>query len=346
MEFNKQIFNSLEDAIFIFSQDLQVIECNSSFAKLFKTSELSFPVTFIEINRNLDFQNFLKVSVLQKRLHRLAEFSFDTIRTPLTHYYDISCTPLENSAFYICIFHDITEKKITEQIKEDFISNFSHEIKTPLTVLHGHIQILKNDIGEPSGKNDKLISVIQKIEFNSSRMINLFNDMLLLSSVEKKSEIQKDIVEIEDNIVFLAQDLLVTYPGKHVNFIFEIKQKSFFVDLPFFEQILINLIDNSLKYGAAEMNIVISTYQENDYDVLVVEDSGPGIPDNQLHRIFERFYRGEIAHSPASKGTGLGLAIVKHIVQKHEAKIHVSSILNSGTKFILHFKKSTGPVYS
>ena len=336
MKFNQQVFNSLQDAIFIFSQDLQVLECNASFAKLFNTFELSFPVSFIEINRNLDFLNFLKAAVLRNDLEKLQGFTFDTIQSLHTRYFDISSSPLKDTDLFIGILHDITERKITEQIKEDFISNFSHEIKTPLTVLHGHIQVLKNDILNFSEASKKVSPVIQKMEYNSNRMINLFNDLLLLSSVEKKSELQKEVVEIEDHITFLANDLLVNYPDKKVRFIFDIQQKEFYVDLPLFEQVLINLIDNSLKYGADQ--IQISTHSENDFDVLIVEDNGPGIPDHQIPRIFERFYRGELAHSPASKGTGLGLAIVKHIIQKHEAKIQVTSQLNTGTKFILHFK--------
>lgn len=331
MKFNQQIFNSLQDAIFIFTQDLQVLECNSSFAKFFNTQELSFPVTFIEINRNLDFQLFLKAAIENKDVSKLFAFTFDTIQNPLTRYFDITCSPLEQSELFICIFHDITERKNTEQIKEDFISNFSHEIKTPLTVLHGHIQSLKSE-----DTSKKIAPIIQKMEYNSNRMINLFNDLLLLSSIEKKSEIQKEVVEIEDHIHFLANDLLVSYPDAKVEFKFNIKQKIFYVDLPLFEQVLLNLIDNSLKYGSSQ--IAISTFTENEMDVLIIEDNGQGIPEHQIHRIFERFYRGELSHSPASKGTGLGLAIVKHIIQKHEAKIHVSSQLSSGTKFTLHFK--------
>lgn len=339
MKFNQQIFNSLQDAIFIFTQDLQVIECNSSFEKFFNTQELIFPVSFIEINRNLDFLNFLKKSVLQKALCKISEFSFETIQTPLKRYYDISCTPLENSNLFICIFHDTTEKKITEQIKEDFISNFSHEIKTPLTVLHGHIQALKNEMTELPETQNKLNQVLLKMEYNSNRMINLFNDMLLLSSVEKKSEIKKEETEIEDCITFLAQDLLINYLNQNVSFNFNLAQKSFFIDLPLFEQVLINLIDNSLKYGSD--TIKISTFNEQGFDILTIEDNGIGIPESQIHRIFERFYRGEVSHSPSSKGTGLGLAIVKHIIQKHEAKIQVSSQPQLGTKFTLHFK--SGP---
>jgi two-component system phosphate regulon sensor histidine kinase PhoR len=331
MKFNQQIFNSLQDAIFIFTQDLQVLECNSSFAKFFNTKELSFPVTFIEINRNLDFQIFLKSAIENNVVTKLHAFTFDTIQSPLTRYFDITCTPLEQTELYICIFHDITERKNTEQIKEDFISNFSHEIKTPLTVLHGHIQSLKNE-----DVSKKIAPIIQKMEYNTSRMINLFNDLLLLSSIEKKSEIHKEVVEIEDHINFLANDLLVSYPDAKVELNFSIKQKSFYVDLPLFEQVLLNLIDNSIKYGSSQ--ITISTFSENEFDVLTVEDNGQGIPDHQIHRIFERFYRVELSHSPASKGTGLGLAIVKHIIQKHEAKIQVTSQLKTGTKFVLHFK--------
>ncbi len=340
MEFNQHIFNSLQDAIFIFSKDLTVIKSNSALNKFFNTLDLTFPISFIEINRNLDFHNFLKLAITRREISKLKNFYFDTIQTPMTQFFDISCSPLENSEYYICIFHDITERKNTEQIKEDFISNFSHEIKTPLTVLHGHIQVLKNDISNIPEISHKINPIIQKMEYNSTRMINLFNDLLLLSSVEKKSEIHKEHVEIEDNIIFLAQDLLVSYPEKEVIYTFEIEQKEFFIDIPLFEQILLNLLDNALKYGPSKMNISIQTKVDHDFDCLIIKDNGTGIPPNQIHRIFERFYRGEVSHSSSSKGTGLGLAIVKHIIQKHNAKIQVSSSLGVGTTFTLQFKKN------
>jgi two-component system phosphate regulon sensor histidine kinase PhoR len=340
MNYNKEILNSLEDALFIFTKELLVLECNTSLAILFNTKELAFPISSIEINRNLDFQNFLKKSVRVAELSKLIDFSFDSPQTSLSHFYDISCLPLNNSELYLCTLHNITDRKKTEQIKEDFISNFSHEIKTPLTVLHGHIQLLKNEIQCFPDLIPALNSTIQKIEYNSNRMINLFNDLLLLTSVEKKSAITKDYYNVEDNITFLAQDLLVNYPNKRVQFIFKFDQKFFYIDLTLFEQILINLIDNSLKYGTEILDIKIATYEENNYDVITIEDSGPGIPANQLHRIYERFYRCEISHSNSQSGTGLGLAIVKHIVQLHDAKIHVLSTVGIGTKFTLHFKKS------
>lgn len=331
MKFDQQIFNSLEDSIFIISHELQVIEKNNSFLKLFKAFDLNFPLSFIEINRNLDFQNFLKDAVTKKQSSKIVDFSFETIHTPLMRYFDITCLPLENSELYICIIHEITERKITEQIKEDFISNFSHEIKTPLTVLHGHIQVLKQELN-----NHRIIT---KMEYNTSRMMNLFNDLLLLSSLEKKIGIKKEVVDIEDHLQFLCQDLLINYPNKKIELDFNIKEKSFWVDLPLLEQVVLNLMDNSLKYSDTEVKITVTTYDENDFNVLVIEDNGPGIPEHQIHRIFERFYRGELSHSPTIKGTGLGLAIVKHIIQKHDAKIHVTSVLNTSTKFIMHFKK-------
>ena len=336
MKFDQQIFNSLQDAIFIFSSELQVLECNFSFRKLFKTEGLVFPTSFIAVNRNLEFHDFLKNAIMTNETSKLIGFTFETIHSPQIHYYDISCRPLENSDLFICILYDITERKNTEQIKEDFISNLSHEIKTPLTVLHGHIQVLKQELTTHP--------VIAKMEYNTTRMMNLCNDLLLLSSLEKKSGIRKEVSNIEDNILFLSQDLLINYPDKKIEFIFNLKQTEFYIDILLFEQVIVNLIDNSLKYGHQSGTISISSYAENDYDILTIEDTGPGIPEHQLHRIFERFYRGELSHSPTIKGTGLGLAIVKHIIQKHEAKIHVNSVLSVGTKFTLHFKKLNLPI--
>ncbi|MGC4073792.1 MAG: ATP-binding protein [Nibricoccus sp.] len=115
------------------------------------------------------------------------------------------------------------------------------------------------------------------------------------------------------------------------------RETYFHVDHNLFEQVMINLIDNAYKYSGMNGNVALSTSIEDSFTVLEISDDGIGIPEDQLHRIFERFFRVDAARSSEIEGTGLGLSIVKHIIQKHEGKIKVVSKPQKGTTFRLFF---------
>ena len=135
------------------------------------------------------------------------------------------------------------------------------------------------------------------------------------------------------------EDLALNYPAKNIKCSFDFKESSFYVDYNLFEQVMINLIDNAFKYSKQSGHIKISTHTEEQnnhrFSVLEIADDGIGIPEDHVHRIFERFFRVDSSRSSTIEGTGLGLSIVKHIIQKHEGKIRVQSKEQMGTKFIL-----------
>jgi two-component system phosphate regulon sensor histidine kinase PhoR len=138
-------------------------------------------------------------------------------------------------------------------------------------------------------------------------------------------------------LTFLTQDLLINYPDKKIEFDIYLEQKTFLVDYHLFEQVLLNLIDNSLKYSVHAGKILIRSFHEENCDHLVITDNGVGIPEDQVHRIFERFFRVDVSRSSEIEGTGLGLSIVKHIIQKHDGRIKAASSPEHGTSFTLSF---------
>jgi two-component system phosphate regulon sensor histidine kinase PhoR len=229
--------------------------------------------------------------------------------------------------------HDVTERKLADQMREDFVSNFSHEVRTPLTILNGQMQSLKMDMEKNGQFKTEYKSIFEKIDKNSKRLSNLFNDLLRLTSVEKKKDILKEDVNIEQMIEGLFEELSLNYPHKSIKHSTDLRTKIFLADYNLFEQVMINLIDNAYKYVGALGNIKVSTRTEGAYDILEVSDDGMGIPLDQQHRIFERFFRVDSSRSSEVEGTGLGLSIVKHIIQKHDGKIKVSSTTGRGTSF-------------
>lgn len=333
----KRLLDSLQDPVCILNKDLLIIYANQAFSALFDFTSEKLPFPLIEITRNLEFQEFIKNSISSKQTSRRSYFTFNQLQDPHKSFFDLKIFPVDNINTFLCLLHDVTERKMADQIREDFVSNFSHEVRTPLTILNGQMQNLKMILQKEENFESRFAQSFLKIDNNSRRLTNLFNDLLRLTSVETKKDITKESINIEEMLTFLTQDLLINYPDKKIHFDIKLDQKVFLVDYNLFEQVLLNLIDNSLKYIEHSGVITIRSYNEEGFDNLVITDNGVGIPEDQLHRIFERFFRVDSSRSSNIGGSGLGLSIVKHIIQKHEGRIKVQSKSLEGTSFILSF---------
>lgn len=333
----KILLDALHDPVCIFGKDQIILYSNQAFHQLFSLSDESVKSTLLEVTRNHYFQNFIKNAISTNEIQKLNEFSFNPIQDSMKKHFEIKVFPLKNISNYLCIMHDVTERKQADQMREDFVANFSHEVRTPLTILNGQMQTLKQNLEKSKDFDSEFKPVFEKIDNNSRRLISLFNDLLRLSSVEKKKDIFKEEVHIEPVVEGLAEELSTNYPHKAIKFNFQMKTTMFYVDYNLFEQVMINLIDNAYKYLGALGTVTISTYTEGNFNVMEIKDDGMGIPVDQQHRIFERFFRVDASRSSEIAGTGLGLSIVKHIMQKHDGRIKVSSIPSQGTTFTLSF---------
>lgn len=230
----------------------------------------------------------------------------------------------------VAVVHDITDIRKLENMRTQFVANVSHELKTPLTSIKGFAETLK--YVEDAETKEKFLDIIND---ESDRLTRLISDILILSDLEQHKEIIdcgefelgnviEDVYNLMKNIALLKEiDVKVlnkSYVQIHGN-----------VDK--FKQMLINLIDNAIKYSEKGDKVYIGSKVEDDKCVLWIEDTGPGIPKAHINRIFERFYRVDNARSRSRGGTGLGLAIVKHIVISFHGEIYVESELDKGTKF-------------
>ena len=336
----KDLLNSMEEPICIFSPKFEVLYANKSFLELFNLETKSFPIPLIQVSRNLKFQSFLEKSSSNQQINKLNNFTFNQIQDINKRFFDIKIFDMKNNTDFLCLFVDITDRKLTDQIKEDFVSNFSHEVRTPLTILNGQIQNLKLMLQKESTFDQQHANAFAKIDLNTKRLTNLLSDLLQLTSVENKKEINKEEIQIEDMIPLLVQEIQQKYSNKNFKLEYGFEQNTFYVDYFLFEQALINLIDNAFKYSLEEGQITINTYSDEKWNHITISDSGIGIPKELQHRIFERFFRVDASRSSQVEGTGLGLSIVKHIIQKHDGRIKVDSVKDQGTSFDLAFPKS------
>lgn len=252
------------------------------------------------------------------------------------HYFDIAVTPLVDSQGKVIgslgIFHNVTLAKLTDKMRVDFVANVSHEMRTPLTSIKGYSQLL---LAQVEQQDEELQTITKKIITNSDRLKELFDNLLKLSIIESKYELE--FVQIDLNKIF--KKVLATVKGKYLSKDIEVTkdfQAQFITgDTNLLEQVFSNLIDNSLKYASKKPILNLSSEEKNGHIIIIIEDNGVGIKDEHLKRIFERFYRVQEQSQELIEGTGLGLSIVKHIINKHHGTIRVESEIGKGTQFIM-----------
>ncbi|WP_100405084.1 two-component system histidine kinase PnpS [Bacillus solitudinis] len=236
------------------------------------------------------------------------------------------------------VFHDITELKKLEQVRKDFVANVSHELKTPVTSIKGFSETLLDGAMEEPELREKFLEIIWK---ESERLQGLINDLLELSKIEQhyfKLNWQ------QTNLAHIVEEVFTILEEKS-------SKKSIELDLKMegnlemsgdperIKQIIINLINNGITYTPTGGIIEVHLKEYKQWIKMEVSDTGIGISENELPRIFERFYRVDRARSRNSGGTGLGLAIVKHLIEAHHGKIHVESEVGKGTTFTILFKR-------
>lgn len=242
----------------------------------------------------------------------------------------------ENTIGALIMMNDITKMRKLENMRRDFVANVSHEIKTPLTAIKGSVETLKGGAIENKQDAKRFMKIISK---HTDRLNNLIEDILSLSKIEDGADmrsIQLENTSISD-FIHTAVDFCKHKADKNEVAIVEKAPKDLRANInpAMMEQVLVNLIDNAIKYSEKSSKVEVSASEEGDSLVFSVKDFGCGIPQEHIPRLFERFYRVDKARSRKLGGTGLGLAIVKHIVQAHKGKIDVFSELNEGTEFIV-----------
>ncbi len=251
-------------------------------------------------------------------------------------YFDITITPIRDGSNKVIealgIFHNVTNMKLTEKMRVDFVANVSHEIRTPLTSIKGYSQLLA---AQTHNHPENCDIVIDKIVSNTERLKDLFENLLKLSVIESQYDVTKDDIDLDLFIKKIEAGLKGKYINKSFNLEKNLEVHTLKGDSKLLEQVITNLIDNAIKYTADSPKITLSVRKERNSTLIEIRDNGPGINENELNRIFERFYRVQGQSSKTIEGTGLGLSIVKHIINKHGGEIKVDSVVGSGTTFTI-----------
>ncbi len=316
------IVSSLREGLIVLDRQGEIKLANNSFKHIVKRGKIE-GIPFSEILKVSVFTDLIK-KAWQENKNLVEEIEFNQ------KVYLVSITPIPWKDEIILILHDITNRKRLEKLKREFVENVSHELKTPLTAIKGFVETLDQNI---SDENKHYLDIISK---HTDRLIFLVHDLLLLSELEQR----EPHLAIETiNPAHLVENVIRIFEqkaqgkGLKLSFYAEEDLPDISADPYKLEEMLINLIDNAIKYtekGGVEIGVV---RHKQDSVEFRVKDTGIGIKTKYMDRIFERFYRIDRSRSRRMGGTGLGLSIVKHIVMLHDGEIRVESERGRGTTF-------------
>ncbi len=287
----------------------------------------------IEVMRHIQVQEIVDSVIKKKKKVESREISIfcNEEKTLLVH-----ATPILQSyrtEGAVLVFHDMTELRRLEKVRQDFVANVSHELRTPMSSIKGYTETLIDGAVEDKENAVKFLEIIYT---ESNRMVSLIDDILDLSKIESgrhKIELRpcnidtilKNVIAglekyAKDNSIIIRKSVPDDLPN-------------IYADESKLSQILLNLLDNAIKYNNACGEISITARDTGDFVQIDVHDTGIGISPEDQARIFERFYRVEKARSRRLGGTGLGLSIVKHIVQAHKGDVFIKSCPGKGSTF-------------
>lgn len=231
----------------------------------------------------------------------------------------------------IFVIQDITEQYKLDQMQKEFVANVSHELKTPITTIKSYAETLLEGALENREITEDFLKVINS---ESDRMARIVSDLLKLSRMDYNQAKWNKVKLNPNSIVTSAcRKLRLSANNKNIDLMLNTKENidDIVFDVDALEQLILNILSNAIKYTPENGKIEIDTYEENNSVVISVKDSGIGIPEKDLERIFDRFYRVDKARTRELGGTGLGLSIAKHIADEHNSLIEVESKVDIGT---------------
>lgn len=319
----KNIISSMQEGLLVIDYEGKIIMANDSFQKIVQTENIQSRY-YWEVIRQPQFGEIIqKVKIEHKSC--VEEMSCNE-RTFLC-----SASYIAPKEEVVITLLDISEIKNVERMKKDFIINVSHELRTPLTAIKGFVETIEEEADDTN--HSYYLEIIKR---NTDRLINIVKDLLFLSRLEKEHKLELEKVKLNSLVEQVIKIYEQKLKEKNLSLKIEMPDEPLWVQADHFEleQVFVNLIDNAIQY--TETGVIRISLQENTSQIIIsIEDTGIGMSQDHLPKIFERFYVVDKSRSRSLGGTGLGLSIVKHIVRLHHGTIDVQSTLGVGTKFTI-----------
>ena len=326
----KNFATGISDAVLLLDKQYRIIWWNDIATRTLYISQVKHKNKMVtELFNNQTFTNYIK-----ERQTGTVEFSLQSQPDKM-----LSVVLIPYGKVFILVAQDTSSKNHIDRIRQDFIANVSHEMRTPLTVIQGYLEIIQDEVTSTSPQLEGFINQMQQ---QMNRLENLLQDLLLLSRIQKGRLKPNDmsVVNIPEMLDELKKNTSNISSEKHgltLHYQPELKLLGQEKEL---RSCFENLITNAIRYSPDGGQIIIHWYSDEHGVYFTISDQGIGIKRTDIPRITERFYRVDKGRSRNTGGTGLGLAIVKHVLLRHQATLDIKSELGKGSIFTCYFPKN------
>ncbi|HED24372.1 MAG TPA: HAMP domain-containing protein [Firmicutes bacterium] len=328
------IINNMSDGVVALDGKGHLIQINPSARQLLK-----------KLNLRIALQRRAGFNLLRSLIGREATRQFIRKQKPLTaevSSQDPGCTVQVKVAPFkvekgkldgtLIVFHDVTRERELTRRQEEFVADVSHELRTPLATVKSYVETLLDGADEEPGTRRRFLAVLAS---ETERMVSMVKDLLVLSRIDSaRVDWHMSDVNLKDLALEAVEQ--IRHKSSDVSPVINVAIKdSFprvFVDRDKIMRVFTNLLSNAVKFTPPEGEIILTAGEDGDFIKVLIEDTGRGIPEDELPRIFERFYRVEKTRSRDYGGTGLGLSITRKVVEAHGGSIWITSSLGVGTK--------------
>jgi len=332
------VLNSMVEGVLVVDAEMNVVLANERLAVLLGVEDGTDNLTLMEFARHVDLEAVLRDAAnTDESVSRMITVTYPAEKTLQVHAIRFP-TGSGVRLGTVAVLHDMTEVAQLDKVRREFVANASHELRTPLTAIQGFSEtLLRSEKLEDATSR----SHVEIIDRHAQRLGRLVADLLQLSETEgREARLEFSNVSISAVVERVVRDFDAAFREKNIDVKQEAKDDpTAWADTHAVEQIVRNLLDNACQYTEAGGRVKLSVDGDEKWACIRVADTGVGIPEGDLGRIFERFYRVDKARSRAAGGTGLGLSIVKHLVQSMNGEISVESTLSRGSTFTLRLPR-------
>ena len=333
------IIKHMEDGLVAIDGKGQIIHYNPSFLSMLNLREKdltdkSYDKIIDDYSKDLEYGAILQKSISNSSENIIFENNKKRILKASPALFRDEAGRISGA---IVVFQDITESQRLEDMRREFVANVSHELKTPITTIKSYSETLLCGALEDKELSKSFVEVIEN---EADRMSSLVKDLLQLSHMDYEKVVwEMHHLELREIVTDSVRKLEVHFQNKNQRLNMQISDEAvpIYADRGKIQQVIINLLTNAIKYTPENGNIRISAQVVDKNAIFEVQDSGIGIPKEDIKRIFERFYRVDKGRSRAQGGTGLGLSIAHNIIKQHKGSIKVSSELEKGSIFTVYF---------
>lgn len=332
------ILGSMVEGVAVVTGEERILYCNLAFEQILELpAGTSQGRTLVEALRQADL-----VALVRQTLSGVEELTGEVeVGTVRRRNFSVTAAPVRSAGANgaVLVLHDITELRRLERVRRDFVANVSHEFKTPLTAIQGFAETLLNGALDDKANRKRFVEIIRD---HARRLARLTDDLLKLARIEAgRLELEIRPIRVEALVNGCVETARLHAKARGLQIVVDLPENVPAVrgDGAQLGEVLQNLLDNAVQYTPSGGQVEVKA-RANGHDVtFTVTDTGIGIPESDLERIFERFYRVDAARSREAGGTGLGLAIARHIVDAHGGRIWVESAVGQGSRF--HFSVPT-----